>query len=107
MDVFIGAAAEEEEGRSGERADDRNEKRRDRSKRTGTDGEELGAGRALERTDGGGGGAGGIRPERRTGGGPAGASNSRLSQILRHSHGHLEEAAFGCERIGIDWPEPL
>lgn len=33
--------------------------------------------------------------------------DSRLSQILRHSHGNLEEAAFGCKGIGINWPEPF
>ena len=38
---------------------------------------------------------------------PPDTNNSRLSQILRHGHGHFEEAAFGCKRIGIDWPEPL
>lgn len=32
---------------------------------------------------------------------------SRLSQILRHSHGNLEEAAFGCKGIGINWPKSL
>lgn len=32
---------------------------------------------------------------------------SRFSQILRHSHGNLEEAAFGCKRIGINWPKSL
>lgn len=33
--------------------------------------------------------------------------HSRLSQILRHSHGNLEEAAFGCKGIGINWPKPF
>lgn len=33
--------------------------------------------------------------------------HSRLSQILRHSHGNLEEAAFGCKGIGINGPKPF
>lgn len=29
----------------------------------------------------------------------------RLPEVLRHSHGNLEEAAFGCKGTGIDWPK--
>lgn len=127
MDVFIGAAAEKERGAQwaqcgaqskvqGRDRDNKSEKRgrtavREQGQRKRGTGSQKGSGASSEQegrltVD--------VGPRRRKGtqegcpGGPhPDIPNSRLSQILRHSHGNLEEAAFGRKGIGIHWPEPF